>query len=283
MKRIVSGAILLAGTVAAIGWAPRWVIFLLLVAVGLVALTEFFYLCERSGMKPFRLPGYLFSVWLFGEQLLVPQETSLTAWSFFLLVVLSFCLLDPPSLSKSIASAGATVLGTVYIAGFLRLLIAWPDAGSDRSVIYQSPFQTRASIFFLLSVIWASDTAAFYTGRLFGKRKLAPRISPGKTVEGFVGGLLGSLVVAMLFQRYWMKGFSLSSLLLLAMVLNGAGVLGDLVESAMKRGAGVKDSSTLIPGHGGVLDRIDSLLFAIPVMYYYPSMIAFLKMILKRV
>lgn len=283
MKRLLSGAILLAGAAVTVGAAPRWVIFLVLVPISTLALTEFFQLCERTGMTPFRLAGYLFSLWLFAEQLFFPQETSGAAWCFFVLVVLGYCLLDPSAMSKGIASAGATVLGTMYTAGLLRLLIAWQDPGSERALFYHSPFQGRASIFFLLSVIWASDTAAFYTGRWIGKRKLAPRISPGKTVEGVIGGLLGSVVVAILFQRYWMKDLSLTAIVLLAAILNGAGVLGDLVESAMKRGAGVKDSSTLIPGHGGILDRIDSLLFAIPVMYYYPSMVAFLKTIIKGV
>lgn len=281
MKRVLSGVVLIVLAAAVVGWAPRWVFFVALMLLSSLALTEFFQLSEKSGIQPLRMAGYLYGFWLLGERLVFPQEFSGAAFSAFVLTVLGLSLRDPSRFSKTIASAGATVVGTLYIAGSLSLLLCWQDPGSDRAISYHSSFEHRSAIFFLLGVVWAADTGAYYTGRAFGKHKLAPRVSPGKTVEGLVGGLLASLLVAVVFQRYGMRNFALAGILSLAAALNIAGVFGDLVESAVKRGAGAKDSSALIPGHGGILDRIDSLLFAIPVMYYYPSVIAFLKSIIN--
>lgn len=281
MKRVLSGLFMGAATVALVGWGPRWLLFLALVVVAGLALQEFFGLCEKSNLRPYRALGYAFGMWLLAEQLFFPQRFSLTALAVSVLLTLILSLRNADEFSKAIGSAGATILGALYIAWGLSLLLAWQDPSSDQALFFHSPFQSRACIFFVLAIVWAADIGAFYSGRLFGKHKLAPRVSPGKTVEGLLGGLVASWIAAMVFQRYWMKDFEWIEILVLATALNLAGVLGDLVESAMKRGAGVKDSSALIPGHGGVLDRIDSLLFAIPVMYYYPSALAFLKGIIK--
>lgn len=124
-------------------------------------------------------------------------------------------------------------------------------------------------IIFLFAVIWSNDTFAYVTGRKFGKRKLCPSISPGKSVEGAVGGLIGGFVAALLVNRFAALGMGFLSVLVLSFVLGVVGIAGDLAESVLKRGAGVKDSGSIVPGHGGVLDRTDSLLFTIPVLYYF--------------
>jgi phosphatidate cytidylyltransferase len=283
MTRVLSGMVLILVTVGVVGWAPRWGIFLALVALSSLALNEFLELAEKCNLHPLRWASYLYSLWLLGEQLFFPQQNTPAAFIIFVLVVLGLSLRRPERFAALASSSGATILGTVYISGFLSLLLAWQNPASDRAIFYHSPFESRAAIFFLLTVVWAGDTGAFYVGRGIGKHKLAPRISPGKTVEGLIGGLVASMASALVFHRFWLKGLSVAGILGLAVAIGLAGVLGDLVESAMKRGAGVKDSSAIIPGHGGVLDRIDSLLFAIPVMYYYPSVIAFLKSVIKLV
>ena len=121
----------------------------------------------------------------------------------------------------------------------------------------------------LLALVAVSDSAQYYSGRAFGRRKLAPSISPAKTIEGAIGGLVAASLVGALLGSRWIPGVSLAGGAVLGLILGGVGIVGDLFESLMKRGAGVKDSSHLIPGHGGVLDRIDSWLFAGPVYYIF--------------
>jgi phosphatidate cytidylyltransferase len=123
------------------------------------------------------------------------------------------------------------------------------------------------SFFFLL--LMGSDTGAYYVGRAIGKRKLAPKISPGKTWEGVVGGLLAALAMAAVAHFWFFRELPLKWALPLALIMAILGILGDLTESALKRGAGAKDAAKILPGHGGVLDRLDSLLFNAPLLYYF--------------
>jgi len=124
-------------------------------------------------------------------------------------------------------------------------------------------------IYYLYIVIWIGDAGALYTGRSLGRHKLAPTLSPNKTVEGAVGSLAASILASLGIRLWFMPELGLFDALALGMLLNILGQLGDLVESGLKRSAGVKDSASFIPGHGGVLDRSDSLFFAGPALYYY--------------
>ncbi|MFN0119934.1 MAG: phosphatidate cytidylyltransferase, partial [Blastocatellia bacterium] len=121
--------------------------------------------------------------------------------------------------------------------------------------------------FFL--VIFAGDTGAYYVGRAFGRHKLAPRISPGKTIEGLAGGLLANALAVVISKYTFFPGLELSLGIPLALAMGVLGVIGDLCESMLKRGAGAKDAGQIIPGHGGILDRLDSLLFNAPLLYYF--------------
>jgi phosphatidate cytidylyltransferase len=122
-------------------------------------------------------------------------------------------------------------------------------------------------LFFATALNWAGDSTAYYVGRAFGKHKLAPIVSPKKTWEGAAGSIAGSLLFGLLYMGHFMPKVPLWEIAVLAVIGNAAGQLGDLAESAMKRGAGVKDSGNLLPGHGGMLDRVDSSLFALPTIY----------------
>lgn len=124
-------------------------------------------------------------------------------------------------------------------------------------------------VFFVVLVTWAADTAAYFTGVTMGRRQLAPRLSPKKTVEGFVGGLLGAILVACVSHFWFFPFLRVVDCVIIASLLACIGLIGDLAESALKRRSGVKDSGAVIPGHGGVLDRVDSLLFTGPAFYYY--------------
>jgi len=126
-------------------------------------------------------------------------------------------------------------------------------------------------VLFLLAVVFSGDTAAYYTGKMLGRHKLCPSISPGKTVEGAIGGLVGSLLAGCLFKVYALAELPWLLCGVLALLLGVIGQVGDLVESMLKRSVKIKDSGTLLPGHGGVLDRIDGLLFAAPVLYYFKT------------
>lgn len=148
-------------------------------------------------------------------------------------------------------------LGLVYIAWPLSHLVLLKMAGGSMW------------IFFLLVVIWINDTFALITGKVFGRHKLSPLVSPNKTVEGAVGGVAAGVIAAYIFNVVAGFGMAMTTVLVLPLLIGVVGIIGDLIESVIKRSAGAKDSGVLIPGHGGALDRIDSLLFAIPLLYYY--------------
>lgn len=167
-------------------------------------------------------------------------------------------LLSPRPLKDSLTDAAVVAFGVLYLGltlGSLLLTRTFPEG--------------EYLIFFVFLVTWAGDTGAYYAGMSLGRRKLAPVISPNKTVEGLVGGLLLALAVAFLARAWFLPSFSPADCLVTGLLLTAAGVLGDLTESALKRGAGVKDSGGIIPAHGGMLDRLDSLLFAAPAFYFY--------------
>jgi len=158
-----------------------------------------------------------------------------------------------------------TLLGAVYPVLFISYLIDvhW---GAAEMMGSQSAFWL---VLMLLCLIWATDTGAYYTGKTFGKHKLAPSISPNKTWEGSVGGLVLAIVVAGLFKEYLLPDLTWMDAIVLAVLGGVWGQLGDLLESALKRNVGVKDSGKMLPGHGGMLDRFDSLIFTAPAYYMY--------------
>jgi len=170
---------------------------------------------------------------------------------------------DSPLRSAHMAALSGT-LGIVYIAVPLSYLIVLRDLPSG-----------GRWVMFLLTIIWLNDTCAFAAGKTIGRTKLCPEISPKKTVEGAVAGLAGGMLAGYAFNFFFNPGpagglpFSVTEILGLSLLIGAVGIIGDLAESLLKRSANVKDSGTIIPGHGGVLDRIDSLIFTIPLLYYY--------------
>jgi phosphatidate cytidylyltransferase len=155
----------------------------------------------------------------------------------------------------AVGSAAATLASPIYLGLPLGALVAVREAHGP------------AALFLLMFTVMVSDTAQYYTGRAFGHRPLAPRISPKKTVEGAVGGVVMGVLVLAILGHWWLPAVPPALRVALGLAIVVLGIVGDLFESALKRGAGMKDSSSLIPGHGGVLDRIDALLFAAPVYY----------------
>ena len=177
--------------------------------------------------------------------------------TFILMAILLSHTLSGRGFKTGLLDTAVVVFGAFYVAWLLGHLILINQLANG-------PFL----IFFLFLVTWANDTAAYYVGTLLGRHPMAPVISPRKTWEGAVGGLLGSVAAAFACRAWFLDSLSLSETVGLGLMIGLAAPLGDLCESALKRSASVKDSGRLIPGHGGMLDRVDSLIFTTPVFYY---------------
>ena len=260
MRRILTAILLIPAVVWLVLWAPRYLLVAVQVLFTLASLWEFFRLAEAiPGVKTIRLPGYAFGITVSLFSLSKSPSTGIVAVTGLFLMVLLVAAMSPGrGITAYLTSVSATLLGVLYVAVPLSLLV-WVCLQRD------GPFWTL----FALVVIWAGDTAGFFIGGALGKHKSSPRISPNKTWEGTAGSFAAAGLVGLIVARFFWEATAYWKLILLAAALNVAGQLGDLAESALKRNAGVKDSSHLVPGHGGVLDRIDALLFAAPVLWYY--------------
>jgi phosphatidate cytidylyltransferase len=266
--RILTAVVVLPFLIASIIVPTLWWLFVALAAAALTfGLFEFYKLAKRRDMKPNIVAMFLggaaiFTVFLFNE----PGQLVDALVILLILVLLTIGTLvaatfEETNFEKMIASAGASILGVLYVALLGSHLVAVRTGFTPRLS------RDLLSLFFL--VMMGSDIGAYYVGRLTGKHKLAPKISPGKTWEGLVGGILAALAMAALAHFWFFRDLPLKWVLPLAGVMAILGVLGDLTESALKRGAGAKDAASLLPGHGGLLDRLDSLLFNAPLIYYF--------------
>lgn len=267
MSRIITALIVLPVLIASIliPWLAPLFVALALAAM-VLGLYEFWLLAKRRGLKPDIVTGFagaaaIFTVFYFDRPLDPALPLLLLILPGLTIVVLAAAMLRGAPFENMIASTGATLLGVMYVALLGGHLVAL------RMGFEQGLAAHLLSFFFL--VIMGSDTGAYYTGRALGRHKLAPKISPGKTWEGAIGGMLASLLMATVAHYWFFPELPLKLALPLAALMNILGVLGDLTESALKRGAGAKDAAQILPGHGGLLDRLDSLLFNAPVIYYF--------------
>jgi phosphatidate cytidylyltransferase len=278
-SRLITAAIALPVLIASIVFPPLKILFVALAMAAIViALYEFWFLCRRVGAKPDVVVGYaavaaLFVVFFFNWiellYLIVP---------LFIVAALAAEMLRGAPFDKMVLSVGSTVLGVFYVAflgahligvrtGFTNLF-GETDTYLVGDAYFSHTLSTHMLSFFFL-VLMGSDTGAYYTGRALGRHKLAPTVSPGKPWEGAAGGMLASLLAAALAHYWFFPELSLAAALALAVMMNVLGVVGDLTESALKRGANAKDAAQILPGHGGLLDRLDSLLFNAPLLYYF--------------
>ena len=232
----------------------------LVALAALVGLFEFFRFVSARGLVPMRRTGFVLAAAMFVE-VAFPGWFGAPIWPLCALLLLIATLRQGSDFDKSVPAAAATLLGAVYLGalgGTIAALttLAPPGGGAWRIVL-------------LLAIIMVSDTFAFFVGHAWGRRRLAPSVSPGKTVEGALGGLVGGVVGALAVRQLGLPSLPTSHAVVLGVAVAALGIVGDLDESLLKRWAGVKDSGALFPGHGGMLDRIDSLLFGAPVLYYY--------------
>lgn len=228
--------------------------------IGLLAFHEFQEIARKLGVKIWTKTTYLGAiVWL----LLITLD--LKEWMFpflifWLLIALGRMGIQYPLvLLPEVALNFLSIIYTVVLSSHLFLL--------------RSLEQGRAWAFLAFFLVWATDTFAYLVGRAFGKHPLAPQVSPNKTIEGAIGGLIGAILTGLIASRV-MGGMPWTFFLGLSLIVGISAQIGDLFESALKRSAGVKDSGNLIPGHGGFLDRFDSMLFAFPSVYYIVLLLA---------
>jgi len=260
MKRWVTSLVAIPVLILVIGPAPRWVFQIFAYLAAIFALFEFLKMTVPQIKMKYRLTAILFAAlfyYFIAYGLLFLLLPTLPIAASVLLCLYLFG--DSTDRRHASQEIGAVLLGLLYIVAPIALIL-FIDKYPNGNIW----------IFFLLATIILSDTGAFYGGRWFGRHKLYPAVSPGKTWEGAFGGLLLSLLAPLFFFFVFPAIFPLQkALFILALLLSVAGQIGDLSESMLKRSSGIKDSGSLLPGHGGMLDRVDGLLFAIPILYLY--------------
>ena len=269
MKRILTAVIALPILIVSILIPWLWWLFVMLAAAAMViALWEFYVLAKKLKLKPDATAGYLAGAAIITIAILTTQTDpgiSILLCMFVIIALTAGTLiaatLRGAPFDSMIASTGATILGVLYVPLLGSHLISL-RTGFD-------PIRSAHLLSFFFLVLMGADTGAYYVGRAFGKRKLAPTISPGKTWEGVIGGVVAALAMAALAHFWFFREVPLKYILPLAVIMTVVGILGDLAESALKRGAGAKDAANILPGHGGILDRLDSLLFNAPLIYYF--------------
>lgn len=260
MTRVLSGAVLLAIAVAVVWLAPP-ALFLLVAEILLVlACVEYVALARASGLG---VPALVVTAGAVIAAAGFSRSVSGAMNGLQLDAVLAVALIAVGVLSMAAWRGGRDAVGASAAGLFPSLYLGLP-IGTMMAV---REAHGREALFLLMLTVFSSDTAQYYTGRAFGRRPLAPTISPKKTIEGAAGGFLAGGLVLAIVGGWWLPQVTAPIRALLGVVIVALGIAGDLFESMLKRSAGVKDSSALIPGHGGVLDRIDALLFAAPIYY----------------
>lgn len=253
MTRVLSGVALGAAALAAILFLPLLAVRLVACAIAALAAHEYISMLHQDGHAPRAFPVLLLVVvtcWWMSD----PARSDLLP---LLLLGLAWVAIEVLFCGLAVAPAAARFLAPWYIGLPLGMLAAVQALGGPRATLL------------LIGTVVISDSAQFYTGRLFGRRALAPAISPKKTIEGAIGGSVLATLFIVLVGPVVFPGARRASLALLGLAIVALGICGDLFESRLKRTAGIKDSSALIPGHGGLLDRIDALLFATPAFCLY--------------
>ena len=261
IQRIVTAAVLIPMVLLAIYWAPFELFVLLIDLIAVLAIREYLGLLEHHGGQAFPLtyPCVVLLPWLAAlAPVWVPAFLMLT-----LLGLAASTLIQVRHPREALLSLTGNAFGVFYVGAPLTLLALLHPRLSTGSIGWERGHE----LLLILLTIWISDAAAYFLGRAIGTRHILSHISPKKTLEGFLAGVLVPVVLIPILGSYLLPERSLTFLIVAALFVSLAGIAGDLLESMFKRGAQVKDSSTLLPGHGGILDRIDSLLLAVPAYY----------------
>lgn len=257
-KRVVTAIVLIPLVYSIVKYSNPALFLLVVAAIVLIGQYEFYKFHFRN-FNRFTLLGLLSGFGLlltFGSGVsLQAREAVLGAVIF---ITFSGFLFFKKSLDGALTGVSVVVFGVLYISWTLGHLISLRLLANGQNLI-----------FFVLIITWGVDTGAYYSGKLLGKHKLSPQISPGKTIEGAIGGVITCIGAAFLARWLFLTELRFNSTVLIGFILGIISQLGDLSESLLKRSAGFKDSGSIIPGHGGMLDRVDSLIFTVPAFYYF--------------
>jgi phosphatidate cytidylyltransferase len=259
MARLISGALLIAGVVAALWFLQPIFLLGIAVLVALLAFREYLDLATRAGVHVSRPAGAIAVALVVAAVGIpgMPVEVALAGATLGLCALALSGAMTAVSVAGALQSAAIGAFAPLYIGLPLGLLAAtrW-SLGREAALL-------------LILTVAISDTFQYYTGRTFGKHLLAPVVSPKKTIEGAVGGFVGATLSLAVIGYWWLPQMGLPARIALGLAVAAVGIVGDLFESLLKRSVNMKDASSVIPGHGGVLDRIDALLFAAPVYYVF--------------
>ena len=258
MTRVLSGAALIAFAIAVVWFAPLPIFEAVAFAALFAAVEELVALFTASGVPVPHWPtviAAMLTLATFSEMISVRQLTIEAVLMAELIVMAIVALSTWRGGSGALATVSASLFPSLYLAIPIGAVVAIRESAGP------------APLFLLMLTVIVSDSAQYYTGRLTGRRPLAPTVSPGKTIEGALGGAVFGTAVFAAVGAWWLPVVPPLARVLIGLGIVAVGIAGDLFESMLKRSAGVKDSSTIIPGHGGVLDRIDALLFAAPFFY----------------
>jgi len=290
-KRVVTALVLIPVVVGLVLFTPTWAVAIATAVITALALWEYFALGEAIGHRAYRVWTVVCAILFIADHLhavgrvaghSISSSASATPGATLIQEIYNPFHGSVDVVHSIVSVFFLFVLGLMVLTLFTKrpLVESLPAAGISSSALLLVAFPLSYAVrlhgfgtegpkllLFALVITWAGDTTAYFVGRAIGKHPLAPHLSPKKTWEGSVGSMVGSLVVGWAFG-YWIA-IPLGHLLAMAAIGNVAGQMGDLLESAYKRSAGVKDSGGLLPGHGGVLDRIDALILCIPVIWYY--------------
>jgi phosphatidate cytidylyltransferase len=258
LKRWITGIVAVPILFGVIAYGGEESFAILIILASLLGMGEYNRMAFGPGFTPEKAETLVIALFILLAAFFANLPLLLAVLTFGIMTVLMLNLLRIRSQGLDMAHAGQVILGILYIPLLMAHFIL--IRRSQSGILW---------VFFILVLAFAGDIAAFYIGRRFGKRKLLPEVSPGKTVEGIFGLVAGSIVGCLLFKLFFFPTLPAVHAVILGLVGSVAGQLGDLSESALKRSAGVKDSGMILPGHGGILDRLDCLMFITPFVYYY--------------
>lgn len=272
-KRILTAAVLIPVVMVTVWLGPNWLIALVSACVAVLAIWEFFAVAEHQGLHAYRLWTSLAAVGIIAQQFYASRMASVTNLGDILIrvprvsleMVFFAFVLGVAAISLGSRRPLGEVLPAISVSAGALIFIVLPFSAVVR--LHGVDTLGPLLLLFTLLVVWVGDTVAYFVGRGIGRWKLAPVISPNKTWEGAIANFLGALLVAAIFG-YWSL-IPPVHMLIMAGLGSVAGQIGDLFESAWKRSASVKDSGSILPGHGGMLDRIDALILAAPAIWYY--------------